>query len=48
MNLYEQDDGAALYALDGRYLDGRVLHVTFEKKQPRTVTAASAFATYIK
>ncbi len=33
VNLYEQDDGAALYALDGRCLDGRVLHVTFEKKQ---------------
>ncbi len=33
VNLYEQDDGAALYALDGECLDGRVLHVTFERKQ---------------
>jgi RNA recognition motif-containing protein len=33
VNLYEQDDGAALYALDGEYLDGRVLHVTFERKK---------------
>ncbi len=33
VNLSEQDDGTALYALDGRYLDGRVLYVTFEKKQ---------------
>jgi RNA recognition motif-containing protein len=33
VNLYEQDDGAALYALDGRRLDGRVLRVTFESKR---------------
>ena len=33
VNLYEQDDGAAVYALDGRRLDGRVLRVTFEKKR---------------
>jgi len=33
VNLYEQDDGAALYALHGEYLDGHVLHVTFEKKR---------------
>ncbi len=33
VNLYEQDDGAALYALDGRRLDGRVLRVTFETKR---------------
>ena len=31
VNLYEHDTGAALYALDGRYFHGRVLHVTFEK-----------------
>ena len=33
VNLYEQDDGAAVYALDGRRLDGRVLRVTFERKR---------------
>ena len=33
VNLYEQEDGTALYALDGRDLDGRVLRVTFEKKR---------------
>ncbi len=33
VNLYEQDDGAARYALDGRRLDGRVLRVTFETKR---------------
>ena len=33
VNLYEQDDGAALYALDGICLDGRVLRVTFESKR---------------
>jgi hypothetical protein len=33
VNLYEQDDGAALYALDGRRLDGRVLRVTIETKR---------------
>ncbi len=33
VNLYEQDDGAARYALDGRRLDGRVLRVTFESKR---------------
>ena len=32
VNLYEQEFGAALYALDGRCLGGRVLHVTFEQK----------------
>ena len=33
VNLCEQNDGAALYALDGKLLDGRVLSVTFEKKR---------------
>jgi len=33
VNLYEQDDGAARHALDGRRLGGRVLRVTFERKQ---------------
>jgi hypothetical protein len=33
VNLYEQNEGAALFALDGKLLDGRVLSVTFEKKR---------------
>ena len=33
VNLYEKEDGAALYAPDGRNLDGRTLRVTFEKKR---------------
>ncbi len=33
VNLYEQDDGAARYALDGRRLDGRALRVTVESKR---------------
>ena len=33
VNLGEQDDGAALCALDGIRLDGRVLHVTFDQKR---------------
>ena len=33
VNLYEQDDGAAVSALDGRRVDGRVLRVTFETKR---------------
>lgn len=33
VNLYEQDDGAAVSALDGRCVDGRVLRVTFETKR---------------
>ncbi len=35
VNLYEQDDGAAVYALDWRRLDGHVLRVTFETKRAR-------------
>ena len=33
VNLYEQNEGAALFALDGKLLDGRVLSVTLEKKR---------------
>ena len=33
VNLYEQNDGAALHALDGKRLDGRILRVTLEQKQ---------------
>ena len=33
VNLCEQNDGAALDALDGKRLDGRVLHVTLETKR---------------
>jgi RNA recognition motif-containing protein len=33
VNVYEQKDGAAVGALDGTCLDGRVLRVTFEKKR---------------
>lgn len=33
VNLDEQDSGAALYALDGECISGRVLCVTFEKKR---------------
>ena len=33
VHLYEKDTGAALYALDGKELGGRVLHVSVEQKQ---------------
>ena len=33
VNLDEQDSGAALYALDGKCVSGRVLCVIFEKKR---------------
>jgi len=33
VHLYERETGSALYALDGRRLDGRVLRVTVEKKR---------------
>ncbi len=33
VNLDEQDSGAALYALNGKFVSGRVLCVTFEKKR---------------
>ncbi len=33
VNLDEQDSGAALYALDGKCVGGRVLCVTFETKR---------------
>ena len=33
VNLDEQNDGAALFALDGKCLDGRVLSVTVERKR---------------
>ena len=33
VDLYEQDTGAALYALDGKDLGGRVLRVTIEQKR---------------
>jgi len=32
VHLYERDSGAALYALHGQSLDGRILRITFEKK----------------
>ncbi len=33
VNLDEQNDGAALFALDGKRFDGRVLSVTVERKR---------------
>jgi len=33
VNLDEQDSGAALFALDGKCVEGRVLCVTVEKKR---------------
>ena len=33
VNLDEQNDGAALFALDGKNFDGRVLSVTVERKR---------------
>ena len=33
VHLYERDTGAALSALDGKDLDGRVLRVTIEQKK---------------
>ena len=33
VNLDEQNDGAALFALDGKLFDGRVLSVTLERKR---------------
>jgi len=35
VHLYEQDTGAALYALDGKHLGGRVLRVTIEQAKWR-------------
>ena len=33
VNLDERDSGAALHALDGSSIDGRVLSVTYERKR---------------